>query len=746
MASQTAGKAPSAAGALKGILFFEAASLQLTQAWEIVPEMKMGGQGKETPTNARGIPQAPFVDKVEDYVTSREEVEPTLRSFQEMISKYQFMELNLQRRVTGLKDKMPDIQKTLETVRFLKLRKDAIDPIETTFELNDTLYAKATIPPTDEVFLWLGANVMLSYPIDEAEELLDGKLKAAGLSLSNCEEDLDFLREQITTMEVAVARVYNWDVVQKRKEKEGGAIKSEALYQPSHSEDDKNSRSDLDRFDSSITSFRHYREAIWLGIQLKCAAEQHGSLGLHDEDGSADLIFSVLAAAVSSSSTLNAPGGYYLAPQVVVFSLPQISRANVRVTTHMPMNHNHPKIKGDVKMASFESIPPDLVLCVADIITGRQGDGDERKYTNIEEGSHRSLRTVSHLSRTCRGLYRSLEPYLFEMDGRRHAGPEAALWALLTDNRSLMVRILDAVGDKLYPQFKDSDDPNNPCALPAVRYVDKIMHGAMPGTETPPKYLDIHGRPLRKEGRPSSVYRHHCRLSPGLDRDPKLWRRYSLLHVAAHRGDEDMMSLLLDRGASVDRAGCLTCNCQPVSFSHSCTVGTVPPVHMMDDPAMCYPPLHTAICSGNTGAALLLLERGADVVLERHRSELFPFIRWLSSSTSHVDEDTDLETISPGPYGIMDETALHFACYMGNVELASLILERGFQTDISCPDTHGKTPILYACENGMYERMVRWLASHGADVKTAINSMSAFRREEVLRDGAIDLQALEERK
>ncbi|KAI1082408.1 Prefoldin, subunit 3 [Whalleya microplaca] len=186
----------------------------------------MSAQGKEpaaqkdaAPTNPRGIPFAPFVDKVEDYVSSREEVESTLRSFQEMISKYQFMELNLQRRVAGLKDKMPDIQKTLDTVRFLKTRTEESDPIETTFELNDTLYAKASIPPTDEVYLWLGANVMLSYPIDEAQELLTSKLAAAKQSNANCEEDLDFLREQITTMEVAIARVYNWDVVQKRKEK-----------------------------------------------------------------------------------------------------------------------------------------------------------------------------------------------------------------------------------------------------------------------------------------------------------------------------------------------------------------------------------------------------------------------------------------------------------------------------------------------------------------------------------------------
>ncbi|KAM0525479.1 hypothetical protein ACHAPE_000184 [Trichoderma viride] len=129
------------------------------------------------------------------------------------------MELNLQRRMTGLKEKIPDIQKTLDTVQFLKLRKDATDPIETTFELNDTLYAKANIPPTEEVYIWLGANVMLSYPIDEAETLLTSKLSAAKTSLSNCEEDLDFLRGQITTMEVATARVYNWEVVQKRKEK-----------------------------------------------------------------------------------------------------------------------------------------------------------------------------------------------------------------------------------------------------------------------------------------------------------------------------------------------------------------------------------------------------------------------------------------------------------------------------------------------------------------------------------------------
>lgn len=41
---------------------------------------------KDAATNPRGIPYAPFVDRVEDYVSSRAEVDGTMRSFQEMIS------------------------------------------------------------------------------------------------------------------------------------------------------------------------------------------------------------------------------------------------------------------------------------------------------------------------------------------------------------------------------------------------------------------------------------------------------------------------------------------------------------------------------------------------------------------------------------------------------------------------------------------------------------------------------------
>lgn len=40
----------------------------------------------------------------------------------QVFRKYQFMEQSTEKRALGLKDKIPDIQKTLETVQFLKSR------------------------------------------------------------------------------------------------------------------------------------------------------------------------------------------------------------------------------------------------------------------------------------------------------------------------------------------------------------------------------------------------------------------------------------------------------------------------------------------------------------------------------------------------------------------------------------------------------------------------------------------------
>ena len=59
---------------------------------------------------------------------------------------------------------------------------------------------------------------MLEYPLEEAAKLLANKLNAAERNIKGIIEDLEFLREQITVMEVNTARVYNYDVRRRREE------------------------------------------------------------------------------------------------------------------------------------------------------------------------------------------------------------------------------------------------------------------------------------------------------------------------------------------------------------------------------------------------------------------------------------------------------------------------------------------------------------------------------------------------
>lgn len=172
-------------------------------------------------TNPRGIPKAPFVDNVAEFV-SKSGVKESLDKFQEMLQKYKYMEMTTLQRQAGLKEKIPDIQKSLEMVEFLQLKGEAGEDVVTNYELNDTLYTEAKIEASGvkSVYLWLGANVMLEYEVDEAKKLLSERLEGAKKGYETAEEDVLFLRENITTVEVNIARVHNWDVNRRKKERE----------------------------------------------------------------------------------------------------------------------------------------------------------------------------------------------------------------------------------------------------------------------------------------------------------------------------------------------------------------------------------------------------------------------------------------------------------------------------------------------------------------------------------------------
>ncbi|KAM5196219.1 prefoldin subunit 3 isoform 1-T1 [Hipposideros larvatus] len=168
------------------------------------------GSGEVTSGNGRryhlGIPEAVFVEDVDSFMKQpgNETADIVLKKLDEQYQKYKFMELNLAQKKRRLKGQIPEIKQTLEILKYMQKKKESTSSLETRFLLADNLYCKASVPPTDKVCLWLGANVMLEYDIDEAQALLEKNLSTATKNLDSLEEDLDFLRDQFTTTEVSI--------------------------------------------------------------------------------------------------------------------------------------------------------------------------------------------------------------------------------------------------------------------------------------------------------------------------------------------------------------------------------------------------------------------------------------------------------------------------------------------------------------------------------------------------------------
>ncbi|XP_012264248.2 prefoldin subunit 3 [Athalia rosae] len=174
-------------------------------------ETKLGNEKK----SYAGIPEADFVEDVDAFMAKPDNegsVDKVLKKLDEQHSKYKFMEYNLSNKRRRLRTQIPELERSLEMIEKLQAEKNNSQDLETQFLLSEQVFARATVPPTNKVCLWLGANVMLEYTLDDAQELLVKNIEAAKRNLSYLEHDLDFLRDQFTTTEVNMARVYNWDV------------------------------------------------------------------------------------------------------------------------------------------------------------------------------------------------------------------------------------------------------------------------------------------------------------------------------------------------------------------------------------------------------------------------------------------------------------------------------------------------------------------------------------------------------
>ena len=172
----------------------------------------------EPTTDTKKIPKVVFIDNVEAWVEKYTD-DALFAQMNELYQKYKFMEQNLHRSRQSLYVKLPDIKKTLEMVAMLKTRHESEEKeISTNFLLSDNIWAKAKVPNTNgKVGLWLGANVMVEYSYAEAIGLLGKNLINAEAKIKETEDSIDFLKDQLTTTEVNLARIYNQGVMNNKK-------------------------------------------------------------------------------------------------------------------------------------------------------------------------------------------------------------------------------------------------------------------------------------------------------------------------------------------------------------------------------------------------------------------------------------------------------------------------------------------------------------------------------------------------
>ncbi|EER03329.1 prefoldin subunit, putative [Perkinsus marinus ATCC 50983] len=149
-----------------------------------------------------------------------------LGGLRELLSKYQYMNEQLMSQRRSIKRKLPDIKQAKETVTYLTKQKESgVGEYRCRFPLTDNAHASARVNPQeiDSVCLWLGANILLEYKLDEATELLNDNEESARKSLGDLEQGIAVVRDQITTTEVNIARVHNYNVKQRSEQRQGAA-------------------------------------------------------------------------------------------------------------------------------------------------------------------------------------------------------------------------------------------------------------------------------------------------------------------------------------------------------------------------------------------------------------------------------------------------------------------------------------------------------------------------------------------
>lgn len=161
------------------------------------------------------VPKVIFSANTQDLILPGKSIEESISAYRDLTNNYHYIESTLDERLSRAHVKRDELSKNLQVVRMLQ---SLSEPVIVDFELGDCLYAKAKVSADGvKVNLWLSQNTMLAYSLEEAEQMLAERVKEAEAVVGGLVEEERLLKEQITTSQVNMARLYNFHVQNQSK-------------------------------------------------------------------------------------------------------------------------------------------------------------------------------------------------------------------------------------------------------------------------------------------------------------------------------------------------------------------------------------------------------------------------------------------------------------------------------------------------------------------------------------------------
>ncbi|KAL2018167.1 hypothetical protein VTK56DRAFT_1192 [Thermocarpiscus australiensis] len=335
------------------------------------------------------------------------------------------------------------------------------------------------------------------------------------------------------------------------------------------------------------------------------------------------------------------------------------------------------------------------------------------------------VRDIAALARTNRRLYSTANPLLYERAARNQDARPLA-WAA---SRGLVgtLRMVLAAGADPNRQFVEqlpAAEWEKACAPARAAAPSSVEHGELfdfeggrdssIGWSTETDNSDHAGTPETAQSLSRTASGHSLHALSGSDQESDIStdgglssssepsvsdpgtvnRTFYAIHLAASRGHDEIIEILIDHGALVNVPSERFCACTPL---YGLLNATEQPE--TDRPPPTWSPLHAAICHSHSQTAKLLLSHGASHMME------------LSITTTDG---------CPRPTG-HGATALHHAAAMGLADLVQhLVIDRRIQPDIDVRDDRTLTPFYHAYAHRRWDSTVPLLRRLGADVDVEV--------------------------